>query len=1080
MDTSDRSKENALLTDAFRELIRKMPGGLGVLHLAEGEFYLDFANSGWARAHRLSDDDARRLCGARVTDCIFAEDRPRVLDECLRIEREAGGQGSVNYRVRGEDGGVCWLNAQFCFAYEAGGQRYYYASCTDTDKLMRAEEKLADSQAALREAVSNSDIQFFTYFPGEGRCQIYAVNNRLSELPLIWNHYPGDFLAFAQASPEDCMAYRGMLARIDRGEDEAECTVRLAYHGIYAWERMRICAIRDAAGRTGRAQGYSINVTDKRNAEERLRRERVRLKALEGGIFEAFSFNLTKKNDPDIQTRDTAMLSGEVDKALLETALRLCPTLAASNPATLEILLRAAARIPDSCDRERFILSCCDDSVLHAASEGRYHAELRYRRRVGESVRWVSSRSEVLPDPYSGDLYAFFYTRDIDAQVIAEKLSARLIGLNYETVAYCDLQTGQLFLRETSGAAAGAFRSVPYDQAIEAAAAQAEDPDALRRTLSLDALCAALEHTDVSTFYFTRGDSADRFPLLPKRQMKSDAFYLDENRDILVCLLTDVTEIFEHERENREKMASALLAAEQASAAKSNFLSRMSHEIRTPLNAIIGMDAIAAQSLGNPDKVADCISKIGISARYLLSLINDILDMSRIESGKMLLKNEKFLFRDFINNINTMIYNQAHVKNLDYECTVSSEVAEAYIGDAMKLQQVLINILGNAVKFTNKGKVSLDIHPVSAAGTRSVVRFTANDTGIGIHEEFLPHIFEPFEQADTSTTSTFGGTGLGLAITKNLVGLMGGSIRVRSIEGVGSEFTVDVPLTIDESILLQPKPELHFEKMHTLIVDDDLVVCEQTSNILRDIGMVGEWVTSGREAVDKVAQNSRRSFFYDFILVDWKMPDMGGIETTHQIRRLVGPDVTIIIISAYDWESIEAEAKAAGANMLVSKPLLKTTLISAFQRAMGETESARPQEIEFDFTGRRLLVAEDNQINAEIAKTLLESKNFEVEIAENGLRALELYTQHPAHSYDAILMDIRMPLMDGLQATTNIRHWSKEDAKTIPIVAMTANAFDEDVDKSKAVGMNAHLSKPIEPQLMYATLYRMICEQDLL
>jgi two-component system sensor histidine kinase/response regulator len=396
----------------------------------------------------------------------------------------------------------------------------------------------------------------------------------------------------------------------------------------------------------------------------------------------------------------------------------------------------------------------------------------------------------------------------------------------------------------------------------------------------------------------------------------------------------------------------------------------------------------------------------------------------------------------------------------------------------MKLQQILINILGNAVKFTEKGKVSVDIHPLSGKGSQSVLRFTVNDTGVGIGENFLPHIFEPFEQADGSSTATFGGTGLGLAITKNLVDLMGGSIKVRSIVGVGSEFTADIPLTIDESVLVQPKLEHNFDKMLALIVDDDLVVCEQTSNILRDIGMSGEWVTTGTEAVDRVRANYSRSQYYDYILIDWKMPDMDGIETTREIRRVVGPDVTIIIITAYDWESIEVEAKAAGANMLISKPLLKSTLVSAFQRAKNQSEYELPEEANFDFTGRRVLVVEDNQINAEIAKNLLESRHCTVELAPNGLKAMELYIQNPAGYYDAVLMDIRMPLMDGLQATINIRHWSKEDAKTIPIIAMTANAFDEDVEKSRAAGMNAHLSKPIEPNNLYAVLERLIDKQE--
>jgi len=619
---------------------------------------------------------------------------------------------------------------------------------------------------------------------------------------------------------------------------------------------------------------------------------------------------------------------------------------------------------------------------------------------------------------------------------------------------------------------------ISYPDAVESVIklrVDAEDAEETRENFRLERIEEKLRESDIYTFFYREKRSGDSAAV--QKRMKEDIYYLDEYKDVLVFLLTDVTEIFEQESETRERMASALAAANQASAAKSSFLSRVSHEIRTPLNAILGMDAIAARNIDHPEKVADCVSKIGISARYLLSLINDILDMSRIESGKMLLKNEKFLFRDFIANINTMIYNQTRAKGLDYECTVSADVAEAYIGDAMKLQQALINILGNAVKFTKTGRITLSVHPVYNKGSISMTRFVVNDTGIGIREEDLENIFAPFEQVDNSTTTVFGGTGLGLAITKNLVTLMGGTIKVRSITGVGSEFTIEVPLTVDESAPICPSYNLCLEKMKALIVDDDLIVCEQANKILEEIGMVSEWVTSGYEAVRRVQAKSSVSVYYDYILIDWKMPDMDGLETTRQIRKNVGPDVTIIIITAYDWESIEMEAKAAGANLLISKPLLKTTLISAFQKARGQEEAEKENNQVFDFTGKRALVAEDNSINAEIAKTLLEDKNFVVETAADGLRAMEMYTQKPAWYYDVILMDIRMPLMDGLQAASNIRHWNKEDAKTIPIVAMTANAFDEDVDKSAAVGMNAHLSKPIDPDIMYGTLYRILYEQ---
>ncbi|NLC73670.1 MAG: response regulator [Clostridiales bacterium] len=555
--------------------------------------------------------------------------------------------------------------------------------------------------------------------------------------------------------------------------------------------------------------------------------------------------------------------------------------------------------------------------------------------------------------------------------------------------------------------------------------------------------------------------------------------YLDEAAGQVVMTRTDVTDIMEEQKKQQDLLESALLAAKQASSAKTEFLSRMSHEIMTPMNAIIGMSAIAAQSIGNDEEIADCISKIGISSRFLLSLINDILDMSRIESGKMLLKNENIPFEEFVNGINTICFAQAQARNIYYECTVAPDVEECYVGDAMKLQQVVMNVLSNAIKFTPEGgRVSMNISQRKRIKDNAELRFVINDTGCGISEKFIPHIFEPFAQENTSTTSNYGGTGLGLAISKNIVDMMNGQINVRSIVGVGTEFTVDVNLGITDEARhkYRERASYNFTELKALVGDDDVTVCEYTGIILKGMGVQFEWVDSGRKAIDKVTAKWKSKESFDLVLLDWKMPDMDGIETAREIRRIVGPDITIIIMTAYDWASIEHEAKLAGVNLLMSKPMFKSSLMSAFEKVFGDKKEGEHEDIvtNFDFTGKRVLLAEDHPLNVEVATKLLEHRGFAVEHAENGLRALEMFTTTPVGYYDAILMDIRMPQMDGLQAASNIRHCRKKDAKTVPIIAMTANAFEDDIEKSMAAGMNAHLAKPIEPDVLYSTLAQWI------
>lgn len=552
------------------------------------------------------------------------------------------------------------------------------------------------------------------------------------------------------------------------------------------------------------------------------------------------------------------------------------------------------------------------------------------------------------------------------------------------------------------------------------------------------------------------------------------------NDDILtVSLIRCIDEQKDNEAEKNQILRTALGAAEAANNAKTEFLSRMSHEIRTPMNAIIGMTAIALSALDNKERISDCLAKIGISARFLLSLINDILDMSRIESGRMNLAHEKFDFEEMINGLSSLFYPQAEEKGLKFNTVIEGVTEELYIGDSLRLRQILLNILSNALKFTpSGGRIQFTIRQMSRGDKDAWLRFTVSDTGIGMSKVFQKHLFESFEQENPNISIKYGGTGLGLAICKNLVTLMGGSINVHSIEGVGSEFCVDVKLGLtEESYRRKNFDILKLRDLKTLIVDDDIVTCEHASLIMSDLGLQAEYVTSGASAVLEIEKGIREMKPYDIVLVDLKMPDMDGIQTAKAIRRLVGSETLVVVMTAYEWKEIEADARRAGVDFFITKPLFRSELVDLFEKINDFSEAVYEPETakgEIQFAGERILLVEDNELNLEVAASLLEMKGLTIESACNGLQALEKFCSTPVGYYDAVLMDIRMPVMDGLEAARNIRLFDKSDAQTIPIIAMTANAFDEDVEKSHAAGMNAHLAKPIDPEKLFAVLQEFI------
>ena len=546
--------------------------------------------------------------------------------------------------------------------------------------------------------------------------------------------------------------------------------------------------------------------------------------------------------------------------------------------------------------------------------------------------------------------------------------------------------------------------------------------------------------------------------------------------DKVLYVAQDVTESKQKEKREQQVLKEAYDAALHANASKSEFLSRMSHDIRTPMNAIIGMTAIAGTHLDNPARVQDCLNKITISGKHLLALINEVLDMSKIESGKIDLAEEEFNLSDLIHNLHTMILPSVKGKKQKLEIRIHKIEHEDVAGDVLRLQQVFMNILGNAVKYTPEGgELKLEITEKSSKTYGyGCYEFVFSDTGIGMSKEYMEKIFEPFSRAEDSRVSKIEGTGLGMTIAFNIVHMMNGDIRVESREGEGSRFTVTVFLKQQDNNM--PAME-QLVDLPVLVVDDDSYVCEATCVMLEEMGMKGEWVLSGREAVARAGKAHETGNDFFAIILDWKMPEMDGIQTARKLRETVGDEVPIIILSAYDWSSIEEEAREVGIDGFISKPLFKSQLVYLFKKIVDGSKERETEITELSKQGyknKRILLVEDNDLNREIAEEIIGDTGILVDSAADGKQALDKYQEMEPGYYDMIFMDIQMPVMNGYEATKEIRKTGREDAKTIPIIAMTANAFIEDVIASKEAGMNEHITKPLNVEQLMECIGRWV------
>ena len=710
--------------------------------------------------------------------------------------------------------------------------------------------------------------------------------------------------------------------------------------------------------------------------------------------------------------------------------------------------------------------------------------EYRVRRKDGE-IRYVMGNVKLMRE--KEELRYQRFLLDCTARKLQEEENERrqaalvqALSIDYRIVCFFDLEngTGQpLRVEEDSRQFLEAFeRKLSFQESMEFYIQEyvcEEDRDMVRQAVSEDKIeQGLLEGKQHHVNFRTKGSGVPEY-----NQMKIVRAGLAEERRSIVLGIRSVDKEIRSEMEQRGHLKDALMQANRASKAKSVFLSNMSHDIRTPMNAIVGFTSLAMKHIDNRDRMEEYLKKIMTSGNHLLSLINDVLDMSRIESGKIRLEEKACSLPEILHGICNIVQADVHAKQLELHVDTMDIRNEDIFCDKLRLNQVLLNLLGNAVKYTGAGG-AINMRITEKAGAPegyATYEFSIKDNGVGMSAEFVEHIFEPFEREMNSTVSGIQGTGLGMAITKNIVDMMNGTIEVESELGEGSTFTVSFTFQIREKEKEeQDIPEL--KNCRALVVDDDFNTCDSVSYMLGQIGLRAEWTLSGKEAVLRTKQASMRKDGYLVYIIDWLLPDMNGIEVTRRVRQMMGDDVPVIVLTAYDWSDIEEEAKEAGVTAFCSKPLFMSELRDCLRTVIGLEEADEVEQVSgtVQFKAGRILLAEDNELNQEIAVEILDSAGFKTEVAENGKIAVEMLEKSSPGYYQLVLMDVQMPVMNGYEAVREIRQLENQKLASVPVIAMTANAFEEDKQEALRNGMDGHIAKPINIEILFNTLNKVL------
>lgn len=768
--------------------------------------------------------------------------------------------------------------------------------------------------------------------------------------------------------------------------------------------------------------------------------------------------------------KSLSVIRSNLTKGIIEEALG-SDLFAVDKPGTsIEELFKAryeSILIPE--ERERFIELFSAETLMERSYKDNDPINfVAFCKRQSGRKCFVKFSEMARRDPITGDTIVYDIETEYNTEKVNETLRNKILAQQYDMVSYLvsgnygvvigdaeSIGKGSIFPKERNG--------VYMDYISEEVIPYAYEPENNKNDL-LNALSPSTVREKLSEKEPYVVDVACKIDdeVYNKRFM----FYVvDNDMRFYILLKSDITEVLREQKAKNAELAEALREAEHANNAKTTFLSNMSHDIRTPMNAIIGFSDLAIKHIDNTELVRDYISKIQVSGNHLLSLINDVLDMSRIESGRTSVVEQECNLSEIVHNLVSIIQSQISAKQQELYIDTFHVTNEEVYADPLKLNQVLINILSNAVKYTPAtGKISFRITQLeSEKEDCGKFEFRIKDNGIGMSEEFCKHIFDAFSREETATRSGIQGTGLGMAITKTIIGLMGGDIHVNSKKGEGSEFIVTLDLRLREGAGSYVKLD-ELTGMKALVVDDDFNACNSVTEMLDKIGMVSEWTTSSRDAVFRAGKAYDDNVPYNLFIIDMLMPEQSGIETVKRIRKIVGDGAPIVILTAYDWADVEEEARKAGVSGFVAKPLFMSDLQHALSKALGhhEDEANEEEEEEPDFTGKRILLVEDVEMNRQLARFVLTEMGLQVDEAPDGTDAVRMMEEVPENYYDMILTDVQMPIMDGYEATRTIRRLDRKDVKDIPIIAMTANAFDEDKENALKAGMNGHIAKPLD------------------